>query len=540
MRWRHVAVGKRLTVAFVALTALIVLSAGTGTWGLCRIQDGHRALDALQSIKDDVTVAQHQLEDEAGWQGLTVAEAAARGYAVATGPDGYNRRYGLETKDEIYAFLDGVGTSAMTPAERDGFTQLRKDWDEFFARDTQLMTWLGDDTRAGQARAINDINSDEPGTAGDAYNRILETTDGLASMVDNRMIAMRADLAATQRLVMIALGVIPAFTIAIGIALSVMTRRSVVRPLAKVMRTLGRLSQGDLTARAQMQREDEIGRLGGAIDAMAEFWHATVTRLAGDADSLASSADGLSAATAQIATSAEETSRQAGAVARTAASVATSSNVASAGNDEVNGGVLQISRVATETAGVAAEAVEAAEATNVTMAQLEASSEQIDGVVKVITMIAEQTNLLALNATIEAARAGESGKGFAVVAEEVKSLSLRTAKATESIGQTLQHIGSDTRGAAEAISQITATIRRISEDQAFIAGAVEEQTATIAEMGRNMTQAARGGDEIAEHMEGVAAAAAATTAGVGQARSAATELARMSGELRAIVSAFDY
>jgi methyl-accepting chemotaxis protein len=159
------------------------------------------------------------------------------------------------------------------------------------------------------------------------------------------------------------------------------------------------------------------------------------------------------------------------------------------------------------------------------MSQLGDSSQQIGKVLKLITSVAQQTNLLALNATIEAARAGEAGKGFAVVAKEVKDLAKETARATEEIGQRIEAIQGDTSRALGAIRDIGSTITRIHDDiQTVIAGAVEEQTATTNEIGRNITDAARGSSEISHTIATVAQAAQTTSESTSSSQKATAEL----------------
>ncbi|UFJ41742.1 methyl-accepting chemotaxis protein [Brevibacillus humidisoli] len=71
------------------------------------------------------------------------------------------------------------------------------------------------------------------------------------------------------------------------------------------------------------------------------------------------------------------------------------------------------------------------------------SSQEIEGIVQIMSEMSDQTQLLALNAAIESARVGDAGKGFAVVAEEIGKLAAgskqSSARIRELIGQIRQN-----------------------------------------------------------------------------------------------------
>ena len=113
------------------------------------------------------------------------------------------------------------------------------------------------------------------------------------------------------------------------------------------------------------------------------------------------------------------------------------------------------------------------------ISEVNADSEKIKNIIKVIEGIAFQTNILALNAAVEAARAGDQGKGFAVVASEVRSLAQSSQDSAKDI--------------TELINQVYEKINRAnhivgSQEQLFVG--IKEQIEETADTIKSITEAA--------------------------------------------------
>ncbi len=375
--------------------------------------------------------------------------------------------------------------------------------------------------------------------------------------------------ARTQSFMRTLLLIFCAVALALSLFLSLAITRSVTQPIAQGIEVLQRISKGDISHEipAEMQsRKDEIGDMSRAMQEMTINLRKLLKQMAQGVQTVASSATQLSASSSQTVSSVRDMSDRSSTVAAAAeescantTSVATSMEQASSNLTSVAGATEEMSATVADIASnsekartISENAMSQAQTITSTMQLLGQAAMEIGKVTETITDISAQTNLLALNATIEAARAGTAGKGFAVVANEIKELAKQTSEATEDIKGKIAGVQTSTNDAISNITQITGVIKEIGNIVASIAAAIEEQSTVTRDVAGNIAQAsglvrdvservaqtATVAQSIASDIAGISGASKSVREGGEQVQVSATELSRLSEQLRATVAEF--
>ena len=357
-------------------------------------------------------------------------------------------------------------------------------------------------------------------------------------------------------------------------------RSRILVPLREVGDVMSRAGEGDLTVRATIHHEDEIGVLTDECNRLiesladiannvlrsAESVSAAATELSASSQEINSSTMGISTSVQQIAHGAElqsrkveETTSAMESIVRTVNTVAETATEASAYSQDA-ARHAEHGRAATDEAiSKIAEVQSAIETLGGSVEVLGARSSEIGKIVDVITSIADQTNLLSLNAAIEAARAGESGRGFAVVAEEVRKLAEGSGKAAEQIGELIKEVQTETAKAVKymeigtrevaigtevvgrsgsTLIEITGAVNRTAELADQIASAMADQRERTVAVDRAMHDIAAVVEQNAASAEQTAAAAEEQTACMEEVSSSAQDLADMAHRLEGSVHTF--
>ncbi|QHF47672.1 methyl-accepting chemotaxis protein [Pseudomonas sp. S35] len=326
------------------------------------------------------------------------------------------------------------------------------------------------------------------------------------------------------------IGSVLAMLLAVGA--TVWLLRSKLQPLSDLVRQAEALGAGDLSARLNVSSHDEIGQLARSFNQMGEALSTMVSHIRKAAEEVNSRAQALSGLSGGAYDGMEQ---QSGEITSMAGAVeefsATSLNIAdNMGNTErlaqENAQQTRIGRNSMQEASSSLEHIATAlNSTATVINTLGQRSQEIGGIVGVITSIAEQTNLLALNAAIEAARAGEQGRGFAVVADEVRNLASRTREATDEISGMIQSIQRETGNAistmehgntlmqeglsrnadvASALARIDEQSRSAGQQFAAITTATQEQSSTATLLSSNLQSIALANSEQREVVSNLA------------------------------------
>lgn len=383
----------------------------------------------------------------------------------------------------------------------------------------------------------------------DRFKELMSTFQtGMSNLMKERQEGSNRTVAKAEKVI---LG--GALVIALGAFLiSYLLAGTVTRPILDAVSLAEGISSGNLLGRLEVKTSDEVGRLGLALNSMADILRKQTGRIREGVTVLVSSASEIAATVSQLAASASKTSA---AVSETTTTVEQVKQAAKLCNDKakkVSESALQAVQISAQGKLATDEAVrgmnqikEQMESIGETVLRLSEQSQAIEKITESVQDLADQSNLLAVNASIEAARAGEQGKGFAVVAHEIKNLADQSKNATGQIRAILE----ETRKWVEAVVKATELGTRTVEEgveRAAVSGqsiqalarSVTESSQAAAVIDSSTLQQFEGVEQVAGAMGNIEMAMHQNLTGTSQLETAARKLEELGGELRDLVQKF--
>lgn len=284
-------------------------------------------------------------------------------------------------------------------------------------------------------------------------------------------------------------------------------RDAIQDSIMKLMGEISELTEGDLTARAEVT-EDVTGAIADSFNTMAEQFGGIVRQVKSTTFSVDETATDVSKLTSELAAKSIDQTKQVNAAIQ-------SINDMAASIRQVSANAARSAEVSETSRTNAREGAEAVEKTNRAMDEIREqinetarsikrlgeSSMEIGNVVEIINNIADRTSILALNASIQAAMAGDAGYGFAVVAEEVQRLAESSSNSTKQIDMLVKSIQSEIKDVSNRMDE---SISKVVQGSKLADGAheklqqIETVSNQLADLIEAITQAATKQVQVSE------------------------------------------